>query len=357
MKRQVRSRFLALALAPILLLGCGGSLSINGQERKRMFYVASSTTRFLAAFDLDRADHDPNQPPNEVVYDYDLMSPAVSMAVSPNQLWMFVVNEDGVIERYGIRNNGELSLRPSTVLPAGLANGPLVISPNSQSLYLSSDNGRIYQFSLSSAGAPTPMSPAFVAGPPTTGDLGITAQGDTLFATDPNGNQIWRYTIDGNGALTAQAPTSVSGGPTKIAVSQASPKLLTRAASSGEIVLLNINGGGSLSEVNRVPAPSGNEGPVISENGSFAYVSTTNASQEIWRYSLNPTLSLMTPPRVTNHNEMVGAFLNRLGDLVTMNKSSNSYSRHRVNDDGTLTLRETLPTISQPGLGAYRILP
>lgn len=351
------NRFVVLVAVLCLVWGCGGTLTINGQRRERMFYVASSTTTFLAVYDLDREDHDPGQPEDEIVYDYDLASPAVNLLISPNQLWMFVVTEAGRVERYGIRSNGELSLRPAMVLSAGLANGPMIISPDSKSLYVSADNGRIYQFSLSDTGAPTPMTPAFVSGPPTSSDLATTPDGLALFASDASGNQIWRYTIDANGALTAQSPLPVTGGPAQLGMSPAGGRMVAKCSTSTELALFTVGANAALTEMNRAAAPTGSQDPVVSGNGNFAYISTTNGSKEIWRYSLNPNVTLLTPPRDTNHSEMVGAFLTRLGRFAVMNRTSNSYTEYIIQEDGSLSLQNTVATISQPGLGAFRILP
>ncbi len=240
----------------------------------------------------------------------------MSMAVTPNGNYLFASN-GAYIETFAIGSDGELSAT-STSLASGDIDG-IAISPNGAFLAVTpATGGTVYEYSVNSAGALSPVS-----GSPFTGTL-IGGSGGTIT------NAAWNCASNLLYNGVAQNPGM-------------------------EVVGWSVDGSGVLTPLPGSPYPysgaSNSNVAIVSTDGAHVY-ETSQDSDQVLRYDvagngsltaigIYPTLGAPTTMAVNSSNNLFVA------------TDSNIFASYMINADGSLTQVQTLSQSSSGGVAVY----
>jgi DNA-binding beta-propeller fold protein YncE len=356
----VALRFLFVFCVCVLsLTGCGGKLGSPIVVRSKMLYVASESSSDIHCFDLEVDEGaEPEGTETWPIYRESTFAPIARIFLAPNLKWMFALTTLGHIEMFECRRSGRLNRLASPVLPDGLATKALALSIDSTRLYVASDGGQVYGFSIDSAGTVALLPQAGLPGPTVPVAAAIRPDGKALYMVDRANNKIWQYGIGVNGALESLSPASfeVSGGPSELLWNVAGSRLYVSCADSNQVAFFSTVASGELTEIGRVAAPGSPSAPVLSLDETFMFVASSDGSKEIWRYQVSPVPAVLNPARVTNHEIQVDAQLDPGDNLFLLNGNSDSFSQYRIQNDGTLSLMETVDVRSNPSSAVHRRL-
>ena len=147
----------------------------------------------------------------------------MTLTISPNGQNVYVSGSyTTTIGEYTVGSGGELSLKATPTVPEGQYNVGLSVSPNGRNVYAAScgNTYAVYQYSVGTAGALAPLSPASV---PTGGQCPeqqwLTAGGRSLYSPDfgnpsgpPSAGDVSQFNVSSTGALSAKTPATVPAG-------------------------------------------------------------------------------------------------------------------------------------------------
>jgi 6-phosphogluconolactonase len=246
-----------------------------------------------------------------------LRSGAFGIAVAPSGKFGYVLGEPG---------SGQItafSINPTTGAPTEVAGSPftiggtgyaLVMAPSGKFIYAVGNNnpGTIVALSVNiTTGAVTPVSGSpFATG---SGPVAATvdASGKLLYVANQLSNEIWTYTVGGNGALgllskarTQQAPLTVALGGGSTAVSY-TPKFAYIANQGSSTVASSVSAftinpsNGHLATVSGSPFADGASGTNASSVAvdpwtRFAYVSN-QGTNTVAAYTIDSSTGILTP--------------------------------------------------------------
>jgi 6-phosphogluconolactonase (cycloisomerase 2 family) len=354
--------FLIFACVAFGLAGCGGGIGSKVVVRSKMLYVAQAGHSRIQCFDLEENE---NETPEEgeadtenwPIYRVGTDAPVIGFALTPNLKWLFAINELGNVEMFESRLSGRLNQFAGPIIPAGDATKAVAITPDSGAIYFATDAGKVFGYKIESAGATVPGTPGGIAGPTTPVMAVVRPDGKAFYVSD-GATKIWQYEILPNGGLQPLSPANVdvAGGPTFMFWNAGGTQLYVSCKDSDQIAQFSTVPGGQIAEASRVAGPSDPGQPVLDATESFLYVPENAGAGEIWRYQAQGTLTPLTPPRLTNHNDQVEARPFGL-DIFVLNGTNDNYSNYRVAEDGTLILRETRRLLTNPVASVYRRLP
>jgi 6-phosphogluconolactonase (cycloisomerase 2 family) len=273
-----------------------------------------------------------------------------TVAVSPNNQFMYVGSADGTIDAFKVNYDGTLVAIGAPFANAGGVRG-IAIEPTGKFLYASDNTGaRIFTFSInqttgaltnlgsiatpggaqprgmavdnanhlyvafaaldqvgqylinSTTGALSPIA-APIAASTTPDRVVITPNGQFVYVSNQFGNSISGYTIGGGGALSANgsASTGTSSRPLGVAINQSGTLLvaaLSGATISTYVLVFSIAGNGVLSQV-ATGATTGSSGVnatgvTLDPTGQYLYVSNAG-NATITKFNIAGNGSLSTP--------------------------------------------------------------
>jgi DNA-binding beta-propeller fold protein YncE len=224
---------------------------------------------------------------------------------TPTGGYAFVTNRDsGYISEFK-RNITSGFLTYNARIAAGATGGnggPLgiAITGNNQFLYAcNSQDGNIYQYTVSASGVLTPMTPPSVANGTKTSPiqvltLSVSGTPTWLFVTNSGNGSVAVYSISSAGPLGTTPTTTLTGfrSPFGMAINSTGTILYVSDNAAGLIYSLGFNSSTgalsnlALSPTNSLPSNPGNPGflalsPVISGSGAYLLAGDTNPSNTL----------------------------------------------------------------------------
>jgi 6-phosphogluconolactonase (cycloisomerase 2 family) len=174
-----------------------------------------------------------------------------TVAVSPNNRFMYVGSGDGTIDAYRVNSDGTLVAIGAPFANAGSARG-MAVDPTGRFLYVSDNLGaRIVRFSIDqTTGALT--SPASFATPASAQPRGLAIDNaNHLYVAFAALNQVGQYAIDGSGALTPIAPGPIAAGttPDRVVAAPNGQAVFVSNVFSDTISIYSVGAGGALTSV------------------------------------------------------------------------------------------------------------
>lgn len=220
------------------------------------------------------------------------------LVVAPNNQFVYVSNQ-------GSNNISAYNANTSTGALTEISGSPyselspqeLVVSPDKQFLYNTSAYAMITTHSInSSTGAITPTESTY-PGPETS--IAISADGQLIYAINPNTDQIFAYTVDTTtGALTSVPGSPYATGNNSVKVLISPDKQFVYVANSDDksisVYAINVSTG-ALTPIAGSPFSNGSNNPLsmaMSANGLFLYLA--NGSGNITAYTINTSTGALT---------------------------------------------------------------
>jgi 6-phosphogluconolactonase (cycloisomerase 2 family) len=254
-----------------------------------------------------------------------------------NQLWEYgVTSGTGALTNYPAQST---SNQPNVV----------AVTPNNRFMYVGDQDGTIDAFVVNYDGTLTAVGPPLANAGSVRG-LGIDTAGNFLYASNESGNEIRAFSINQTtGALTASATVSLgSGGPRGMAVDNAG-HLYVVLSNSGLVAQYSINSStGALTQI-AAPISTGAAGPsstpdriAVNPSGTFAYVANIFDST-IRGYTIAAGTGALTPsgPLVNTGNQVYGLTVHNNGQflIATANNltPNNNVMVYQIGGSGLLT--------------------
>ena len=210
-----------------------------------------------------------------------------------------------------------LALPPSA--PTYIAGTGIAADPSEANLYVVA--GGVSQFAIGAGGALTPLSPASVSVGPLGAalNLAVSADGTSVYVTDPGDGYIAQFTRQANGTLVPQTPPSV---PT---VADADDIVLFQSPDAGSFAYVLAQGGGN--------ADAG--------------------SNTVYQFTVNATGGLVpnSPPTATLlGQECLGLTIDPIDQIVFVACVGDSTLRiYSIGANGTLTETGWSPVVTANG--------
>lgn len=171
---------------------------------------------------------------------------------------------------YQIGSNGLLTAIAAPLsIPSSVVAGDIVIDPSGKYCYVtvlgspatsstSATKGSVYEYTIGSNGALTPMSTPFMSAAGVTPHLAIDTSGQYAYIVNFGDNAISQYTIGANGVLSPMStPTIASAsGAYAISANPAGGSMYVTSSGTGYITTYNIGSGGSLTATATTIAPN-----------------------------------------------------------------------------------------------------
>jgi hypothetical protein len=211
-----------------------------------------------------------------------------------------------------------LALPPSG--PTYIAGTGIAADPGEANLYVAA--GGVSQFSIGAGGALSPLSPASVSVGPigTALNLAVSADGKSVYVTDPGDGYIAQFTRQANGTLVPQNPPNV---PT---VLDADDIVLYQSADAGSFAYVLAQGAGS--------ADAGNN--------------------TVYQFTVDATGGLMpnSPPTATLLGQQcLGLAIDPIDQLVLVSCVADDTIRvYSIASDGTLIETAWSPVVTASGV-------
>lgn len=326
------SILLMLALASLLLTGCGGSGSATSSSGGSTT-GNGSTANTGGSASASNTDTTPISP-HEFVYATDLAG---------NGVLQYQVSQAGAL----------IPLSPKEI-SAGTSPTALVSDPKSQFLYVSNTaDGTISQYQIGTNGALNPLTPPTVSAGsfvPNMANkitlkgpfrLAIDSSGKFLFAENSNDNNLREYAINANGTLTflnvapgVNAISSLTSNPQKEAL------YLTSDANT--FLQFKINPNGSLTALAPPSLPTQPDQIAVAPNGKYAYLAFTGAIVPA-QYGVNAdgSLTLIRSGSGTTGAKTSFLYVDPLSRYVYSSflngASGGELQQFRIQSDGSLT--------------------
>jgi hypothetical protein len=213
---------------------------------------------------------------------------------------------------------------PSLALPLSgpteIAGTGIATDPSETNLYVAA--GGVSQYAIGAGGALTPLSPASVAVGPAGAalNLAVSADGTSVYVTDPGDGYIAQFTRQANGTLVPQTPPNV---PTVV---DADDIVLFQSADAGSFAYVLAQGGGN--------ADAG--------------------SNTVYQFTVNATGGLVpnAPPTATLlGSECLGLAIDPIDEFVFVGCVGDSTLRiYSIGANGTLTETGWSPVITPMGV-------
>ncbi len=175
-----------------------------------------------------------------------------------------VANSDGTVSIAKV-DSATGRLMPLGYGPTGGALADVVVSPNQSTVYaLLQEQNSIGAFSLDQAGAglvALPAGPTSLPGASSVGDLLVSPDGQSVYATDPSGSAAYGFSVGSFGALDALpgSPYAINGSgfqnPQDAEFSGSGELLYTLNAGSNTVSALRLGAGGAIDA--QVAQPTG----------------------------------------------------------------------------------------------------
>jgi hypothetical protein len=148
---------------------------------------------------------------------------------------------------------------PATVATGDFPRG-LAVSPDGDSVYVTSLNtDNVFQYDAGSNGTLTPKSPATVAAGNVPWQVTVSPDGDSVYVTNELDDTVSQYDVGAGGALAAKTPATVAAGdfPEALVVSADADSVYVANSGSSSVSQYNVGGGGLLSPKFPATVPAG----------------------------------------------------------------------------------------------------
>jgi len=298
-------RYLALALTCccLALCGCGGfwdapedNSGSTGTSGVGYLYVANgvSTAPSLAAFSVTSGQVNTLAPSP-----YALSGAPISLAISPQNTWVFVGNASGVYA-YSINSDGSLNAANSGApVTIGIIPRAMQVDPTGQWLLIADTTPSISIFAINtSSGALTLRGHSLQLDSGKVSHLLITPNGTFVFVSLESGG-VDILTLDtGGGTLTKLnqilRPKSTGNADYGLASDPNSSYLLVTETGINAVRVLKIDTDGSLMELSTSPTATGNdpEDVMMTAAGTNVYVAN-ELDNTVSAYAFSDTGSLI----------------------------------------------------------------
>lgn len=259
-----------------------------------------------------------------------------------------VVLGSGGVYHYTLDARGHLA--SETILPAGNDMRDLVIHPSGQSLYAADFDNGIYQFIFDEDDGLVDMEPANLVAHPGAGfvDVIMGVDGNQVYAADLSQNEIGRFAVGDDGALTYVDSIEAGDGPWRMALHADTQTLYAINRLDGTLSQYRIQEDGSLESLGLADDGLGNvfevgqlEGVTLDNSARFLYVSD-HTNDKIWQFGVTDVGTLEPLPgyaidvdgEVSPGNLMASPVSGR---IYLADRTAGALLAFAIGDDGTLS--------------------
>ncbi len=209
-----------------------------------------------------------------------------------------------VIYQLSVNAAGELEpLTPATVtLPSGVSASRVVVTPNGRFAYaVSPAAARVYQFSVATNGALTPLSPASVPTGPTPTTLVVSANGQFAYFVNRGNATVSQNAVGANGQLMPLTPATValpgdSTDPVGITASPDGKYVYVGSYNPGKINAYSVAANGALTHVagstQSLNPQQVYDVQVAADSGRLFF--TSWGQQQIGQYTINAATGMLS---------------------------------------------------------------
>jgi 6-phosphogluconolactonase (cycloisomerase 2 family) len=320
-------RAIRQARAPLALGLLLGASSLSAQV---LLYVPASAAKQLWEYGITMTSGNPYAYPTAGT----VGNQPNTVAVTPNNQFMYVGDADGTIDAFKVNYDGTLVAVGAPFANAGGVRG-IAIDPTGKFLYASDNPGaRIFTFSINqTTGALTSL--GNIATPGGAQPRGMAVDNaNHLYVAFAALDQVGQYSINSTtGALTQiAAPIAAGTTPDRVAVTPNGQFVYASNQFGDSISIYSVGGGGALSSVGATATGSSSRplGLAIHPSGTFLIVALSSAgvSTNVLVYSIagNGTLSQVASGSSTGaiNANATGVTLDPSGQYVFVSNAGNA---------------------------------
>jgi 6-phosphogluconolactonase (cycloisomerase 2 family) len=259
-----------------------------------------------------------------------------------SSITMFAIGPDGSLPFNGVSKT--LGGQPTS----------LALEPTGHYAYVVA-NGNIYQFSIDGTGALTALSTPSV--PTGTSSLAhaiaVDGAGKFLYVAADDG-LVYEYSIGGNGLLSPGASSTIPGGAggQAITIDPSSKHAYVTSVTDNAVYQYAISANGALAALSPVKASTGGQpmSVVVDPTGKYAYVANHGDSTvSQFDVGANGALTAMTPATAATGANPLAVTLDASGKFAyTENPTDDTVAQLTVGSNGALTLTRTIRTRDNP---------
>jgi 6-phosphogluconolactonase len=271
---------------------------------------------------------------------------------------LYVVNNNdggtGGVVPFSIKSSGKLS-KISNEVAAGSGPNSIAITPDNTYLYVGNTDGGISAYGIASDGSLSALTGSPFATSLTPVSLAVDSGGNYLYALDTTSSAISVYRVSSStGALSSLQTVFFSSvanvsGPLNAVRAAPHKKYLYVALGVDGIWVYKIGTGGTLTFVTSIKAPSGGQAMdvALEPNGTNAYIPDGVSAISAYSVDQSGGLTVLAGSPFAAGTSPVSAAVDPSGQYVyAVNQDANSLSAFARNSDGTLTALS-----GQPGTG------
>ncbi len=239
----------------------------------------------------------------------------MGIVVTPDSNSVYVASVDGTIFQYDVGAGGGLSPKnPATVPTIAGATG-LAVSPDGSSVYVSitGTGAAVYQLSVGASETLSPKNPATVAADEAPSSVTVSPDGNSVYVTNRDSDTISQYDVGSGGTLAPKSAGEVGTGeePSALVVSPDGESAYVINAGDGSVSQYGIGAGGVLApkQPNSVSGISNPAGVAVSPDGESVYVtgqSSGGGAVDQFDVGGNGTLSPKSPASVATGTAPTG---------------------------------------------------
>ena len=289
---------------------------------------------------------------------------AHALAIDGAGKYLYVSGDDGLVYQYAIGGNGTVSPLSSPSVTAGSGPQAITLDPAGKHAYVAaSTQNSVYQFSIDASGALTIMSPPKVStgGGPTA--VVVDPAGRYAYVANHDDSTVSQYDVDASGALTAMSPATAATGasPLAVTIDGAGKNVYSENQADDTITQLTVGANGALAFARAIRTRDAPTAFALSSGLAplaykleFAYASSyyaSDAGANVGQYTIGAQGELAgvgVAPAAGNAGRYIAT--NPAGSyLYVSNLLSASISQYSVGSTGTLTPLN--PTYAATGVG------